>query len=57
MALVLKDGSEVASEGGNANWEGEADASLYVGSLTWKLPVDLDQAAALRFGQTTVPLT
>ena len=57
VALVLKDGSEVASEGGNANWEGEADASLYVGSLTWKLPVDLDQAAALRFGQTTVPLT
>ena len=56
VALVLKDGSEVASEGGNANWEGEADASLYVGSLTWKLPVDLDQAAALRFGETTVPL-
>ena len=57
VALVLKDGSEVPSQGGNANWEGEADASLYVGSLTWKLPVDLDQAAALRFGQTTVPLT
>lgn len=56
VALVLKDGSEVPSQGGNANWEGEADASFYVGSYTWKLPVDLDQAAALRFGETTVPL-
>lgn len=56
VALVLKDGSEVPSQGGNAGWEGEADASFYVGSYTWKLPVDLDQAAALRFGETTVPL-
>lgn len=56
VALVLKDGSEVPSQGGNANWEGEADASFYVGSFAWKLPVDLDQAAALRFGETTVPL-
>lgn len=57
VALVLKDGSEVPSQGGNANWEGEADASPHVGSFTWKLPVDLEQAAALRFGQTTVSLT
>lgn len=57
VALVLKDGSEVPSQGGNANWKGEADDSPHVGSLTWKLPVDLDQAAALRFGETTVPLT
>lgn len=56
VALVLKDGSEVPSQGGNATWEGEADASFYVGSFAWKLPVDLDQAAALRFGETTVPL-
>lgn len=56
VALVLKDGSEVPSQGGNANWEGEADASFYVGSFAWKLPVDLDQAAALRFGETTAPL-
>lgn len=57
VALVLKDGSEIASEGGNANWVGEADVSPYVGSFGWKLPVDLDQAAALRFRETTVPLT
>ena len=56
VALVLQDGSEVPSQGGSANWEGEADASPYVGSVAWKLPVDLDQAAALRFGETTVPL-
>lgn len=56
VALVLKDGSEIASDGGNGSWEGEAEASPYVGSFTWKLPVDLDQAAALRFGETTVPL-
>ena len=56
VALVLKDGSEVPSQGGNATWEGEADASFYVGSFAWKLPVDLDQAAALRFGEATVPL-
>ena len=57
VALVLKDGSEIASEGGNANWVGEADVSPYVGSFGWKLPVDLDQAAALRLGETLVPLT
>lgn len=56
VALVLKDGSEIASEGGSGTWEGEAEASPYVGSFGWKLPVDLDQAAALRFGETTVPL-
>ena len=57
VALVLTDGSEIASGGGNANWAGEADVSPYVGSCGWKLPVDLDQAAAIRFGETTVPLT
>lgn len=57
VALVLKDGSEIASQGGSGSWEGEAEASPHVGSFTWKLPVDLDQAAALRFGETTVPLT
>lgn len=57
VALVLKDGSEIASEGGNGTWEGEAEASPYVSSFGWKLPVDLDQAAALRFGETLVPLT
>ena len=57
VALVLTDGSEIASEGGNANWAGEADVSPYVGSCGWKLPVDLDHAAAIRFGETTVPLT
>lgn len=57
VALVLKDGSEIASEGGSGTWEGEAEASPYVGSFGWKLPVDLDQAAALRFGETLVPLT
>ena len=56
MVLVLKDGSEVATEGGRANWVGEADVSPYVGSFAWKMPVDLDQAAALRFRETTVPL-
>ena len=57
MVLVLKDGSEIGISGAHGTWAGEAEASPFVSSLTWKLPVDLDQAAALRLGETTVPLT
>ena len=57
MVLVLKDGSEIGISGAHGSWAGEAEASPFVSSLTWKLPVDLDQAAALRLGETTVPLT
>ena len=57
MVLVLKDGSEIGISGAHGTWAGEAEASPVVNSLTWKLPVDLDQAAALRLGETTVPLT
>ncbi len=57
VALVLEDGSEIGMSGAHGSWAGEAEASPYVSSYNWKLPVDLDQAAALRLGETTVPLT
>ena len=57
MVLVLKEGSEIGMSGAHGCRAGEAEASPCVSSLTWKLPVDLDQAAALRLGEATVPLT
>lgn len=57
MALVLKSGAEIGADGGNGTRDGETEDSPWVLSFGWKLPVDLDQAAALRLGETLVPLT
>lgn len=55
VALVLADGSEIAGFGGHGSWTGEADASNWYSAYNWKLPVAVEQAAALRIGETTVP--
>jgi hypothetical protein len=48
MVLVMKDGSRDRREGGRASWV-RGRSHPYVGSFAWKVPVDLDQAAALPF--------
>lgn len=55
-ALVLKDGSEVNWSSGTSRFWDEAQTQW--GSIWyWQVPVDLTQAAALRFGDTEIPLT
>lgn len=57
VALVLTDGTEIEGGGAHGTWEGEAHESRWVSSYTWKVPVALEQAAAVRIGDVTVPLT
>ena len=57
VALVLPDGTEIEGGGAHGTWEGEAHESRWVSSYTWKVPVALEQAAAVRIGGVTVPLT
>lgn len=54
--LVLQDGSEVNWSSGTSRFWDEAQTQW--GSVWyWQVPVDLSQAAALRFGDTEIPLT
>ena len=57
VALVLPDGTEIEGGGAPGTWEGEAHESRWISSYTWKVPVALEQAAAVRIGDVTVPLT
>ena len=57
VALVLPDGTEIEGGGAHGTWEGEAHESRWISSYTWKVPVALEQAAAVRIGDVTVPLT
>ena len=57
VALVLPDGTEIEGGGAHGTWEGEAHESRWINSYTWKVPVALEQAAAVRIGDVTVPLT
>ena len=56
VALILADGTEIPCDGARANWEGEPDVSRWIANYSWKVPVSLDQAAALRFDDTIVAL-
>ena len=56
VALVLADGTEIPCDGARASWEGETDVSRWIANFSWKMPVSLEQAAALRFSDTVVPL-
>ena len=56
VALILADGTEIPCDGARANWEGEPDVSRWIANYSWKVPVSLDQAAALRFDDTVVAL-
>ena len=54
VALVLADGSEIAGFGGHGSWTGETDTSNWYSAYNWKLPVAVEQAVALRIGETIV---
>lgn len=56
VALVLEDGTEVGAGGAHASWEGAPETSRWVTEYVWKLPVTPSRAAALRFGDTVIPL-
>lgn len=53
ISLVLKDGTEVGTDGGGSRWTEDGEwASVWY----WQLPVNLSQAEALRCGGTVIPL-
>ena len=51
--LVLKDGTEVSYSGG-ACWTDESEGGRWASDFYWKLPVDLSQAEAVKFGDTMI---
>ena len=57
VALILADGSEISGSRGHSNWTGEADQSSWFTAYNWNLPVAVEQAAAIRFGETTIPFS
>ena len=56
VALVLEDGREIETGAAHGSWEGEADVSCWVADYTWKVPVALEQARAVRIGGVEIPL-
>ena len=53
VSAVLKDGTEVRTSGGGG---GQHRDGTYTFSYTWAVPVDVEDIAALRFGETEVPV-
>ena len=53
--LVLKDGTEVNWSGGSSRFWDEAQTQ-WGSTWYWQVPVDLSAVAALRFGETEIPL-
>lgn len=56
VRLVLTDGTEIPWDGGYGRWTSEDDDGEWASGYYWRQPVDLSQAAALRFGGTEIPL-
>lgn len=56
VALILADGSEIPTGAAHASWEDGAEKSRWVADYTWKVPVALEQAAAVRIGGQVIPL-
>lgn len=54
VALILADGSEISGSRGHSNWTGDADKSNWFTAYNWNLPVAVEQAIALRFGETVI---
>lgn len=54
VALILADGSEISGSRGHSNWTGDADKSNWFTACNWNLPVAVEQAIALRFGETVI---
>lgn len=57
VALILADGSEISGSRGHGTWTGEADKSNWYSAYNWNLPVAVEQATALRIGETIVPFS
>ena len=56
VALILADGSEISGFDGHSNWTGEANTSNWYSAYNWDLPVAVEQAVALRFGEAVIDL-
>ena len=56
VAVLRTDGTEVGISTGRGVWEGEAHESRWVVNYTWKVPVALEQARAVRIGGGEIPL-
>lgn len=54
VALILADGAEISGSRGHSNWTGDADKSNWFTAYNWNLPVAVEQAIALRFGETVI---
>lgn len=54
VALILADGSEISGSRGHSNWTGDADKSNWFTAYNWNLPVAVEQAIALRFGEMVI---
>lgn len=53
VSAVLKDGTEVRNSGGGG---GVDEDGTYTFSYTWVVPVNVEDIAALRFGETEIPV-
>lgn len=55
-AVTLSDGTEVRMDGGGSRWSETEGEYIWCSDYYWRLPVDLSQAEALRFGNALIPL-
>lgn len=55
-AVTLSDGTEVRMDGGGSRWTETEGEYIWCSDYYWRLPVDLSQAEALRFGNALIPL-
>ena len=55
-AVTLSDGTEIRMDGGGSRWTEAVGEGVWASDYYWKLPVDLSQVEALRFGDTLISL-
>jgi hypothetical protein len=55
-AVTLSDGTEICMDGGGSRWSEAVGVGVWASDYYWKLPVNLSQVEALRFGRTLIPL-
>jgi len=54
--VVLEDGTEIGCAGGGSRWVGELYTGQWASNYYWSLPVETEQIAGLRFGDTLIPV-
>ena len=54
--LILNDGTEISGGDGSGTRIGAREDHTFLCARRWSVPVDLSQAAAVRFGDTDIPL-